>query len=175
MPVFQAWCGSCQHRWCLHRECSYTARWPTEDTVIPGHRGWMWNRLLRVPGGTGSCSWAPQLGCLLYLKYVPRQPKQRSLRSRPHESQNMVEKGKRGKGMCNEKAIFLWLSRAMLTERPVRRERWWSRSRQMDGDGSFRAPPFHAGGPGCRDWQSMVNYLNGERGKGNGCICRTSF
>lgn len=82
---------------------------------------------------------------------------------------------KMGNGEEDEKAILLRLSRAMLTERPVCRERWWSRSRQMDGDRSFQAPPLHAGGPGCRDCQCMVNYLNGERGKGNGCICRTSF
>lgn len=77
--------------------------------------------------------------------------------------------------MCNKKAIPIRLCRAVLTERPVRRERCWSRSRQMDRDGSFQALPFHAGGPGCGDCQCMVNYLNGERGKGKGYICRTSF
>lgn len=171
MPVFQAWCRSCQHRWCPRRECSYTARWPTEDCMIPGHQG----SLLWVPGGTGSCSWAPQTGWLLYLKYVLWQSLQRSLRRRPRVWRNMVKKGKQGERMRDGKTIILRLSRAMLTEHPVRQERWWSRSRQMDGDGSFQAPPFHAGGPGCRDCQCMVNYLNGERGKGNGCICRTSF
>lgn len=35
-------------------------------------------------------------------------------------------------------------------------------------------PLFHAGGPGCRDCQCVVNYLNQERGDGNGCICHTS-
>lgn len=35
-------------------------------------------------------------------------------------------------------------------------------------------PLFHAGGPGCGDCQRVVNYLNQERGDGNGCICHTS-
>lgn len=81
----------------------------------------------------------------------------------------------REKECAMRNAILLRLSRDVLEERPVYWERWWSRSRQMDGDGSFWAPPFHAGGPGCRDCQCTVNYLNRERGKGKGCICHTSF
>lgn len=41
MPQFRAWCCSCQHRWCLYCEHFHAARWPTEDSVIPGHGGWM--------------------------------------------------------------------------------------------------------------------------------------
>lgn len=49
--------------------------------------------------------------------------------------------------------------------------------RRTDGRGwkvSGLLPLFHAGGPGCRDCQRVVNYLNQERRDGNGCICHTS-
>lgn len=121
-------------------------------------------------------SWALPFGWLLDPKYVHSViqwvlAKENALHLVLHVWR--VETGR--KNVQWKRAILHLLSRGEWLEHSVRWEQWWSRSRQMGRGGSFRALQFHAGGPGCRDCQCMVNYLNLECGKGNGCICHRSF
>lgn len=180
MPEFQAWCHSCQHRWRLCRECSRTARWPGTlwfldakarcGAVCPGTPAGQ-ETAAEDLNSVDCCIWN-MFPSNLYLWGKNKN----SSSAREDKAPCVTKHGwKGGKGLCDEMTILLRLSRAVLKEHPLRQQWWWSRSRQMEGEGSFWALEFHAGGPGCRDCHCMVNYLNGEHGKGNGCICRTSF
>lgn len=108
MPEFWAWCCSCQHRWCFYCERFHAAWWLTEDSVIPGHGGWMlWGGGVPVEG---SCSWAPQLGrpaaskiCSLAMQGA--HAKERALDAMKHVGRG----GERGEKIvrCKKEAILL--------------------------------------------------------------------